>query len=303
MKIRAWGTYSVHNKVLFIFPDWEERAYYGFLEDINTVQFNKVVLINYIDGLHSTKTASVIEQIISTSISNNIELFKLDLQKNDFVHNWNIVAEFVLKQGGKLDEIYIDITTMPREVVWILLYNWRKKVSSVGYFYHKPLSYNNEWLTREPEVPRLLLKHSGVIDPFKQTALLIITGFDWERVNQINNFFEPKKVILGIQSGSQFDNHVRNKNELFSLETECASFEIDAYANDNGFSVIQNQVCSVLAEFNLVIASLGPKLTALSMYRLYVSHPEIALCYIPCKDFNVEYSEGISETIIGKIDL
>ncbi len=38
------------------------------------------------------------------------------------------------------------------------------------------------------------------------TALLIITGFDLQRTGQLVQYFEPKKTILAIQTGEQYQN-------------------------------------------------------------------------------------------------
>lgn len=290
-------------KVLFIFPDWEERAYEGFLKDMKAQTFREIVLVNYVDSLHSSATTSIVDKIKNFSIEEGISLAELNLQKNDVISNWKHIEDFIVNQEIESKEVFIDITTTPREVLWILLYNLGKKIESISYFYHQPQQYNKQWLTRESESPRLLLKHSGIIDPLKQTALLIITGFDSERVNQIVNYFDPKKVILAIQAGNQFDNEIRNNDDLFEVEVEKEILQIDAYDGDLGFNTINKKIGSLIADFNIVIASLGPKLTALSMYKLFLFHPEIALCYIPCKDFNIEYSKGIGSTIEGNIKL
>jgi hypothetical protein len=293
----------VNCKVLYIFPDWEERAYEGFLRDIESQRFQEIVLLNYLDGLHPLQTKSIAKKIEDYCLAQNILLVKLTLQKNDLIHNWAIIGNFILGRKVKDEEVFIDITTTPREVLWILLYNLGKQIESISYFYHQPKYYNKDWLTRESESPRLLLKHSGIIDPFKQTALLIITGFDSERVNQIVNYFDPKKVILAIQAGKQFDNEIRNNDGLFKIEGEKEILNLDAYDGDLGFDTINDKIGELIEDFNIVIASLGPKLTALSMYKLFLFHPEIALCYIPCKDFNIEYSKGIGSTITGNLEI
>lgn len=286
-----------------MFPDWEHRAYEGFLRDLKAQTFHEIVLFNYVDGLHPTETRLIVEKIKEFSLSEDISICELNLTKNDFISNWNVIDNFFVEKEIDKKEIFIDLTTTPREVLWILLYNLTKKVKSITYFYHQPEEYNQDWLTRESEAPRLLLKHSGIIDPLKQTALIIITGFDSERVNQIVNYFDPKKVILAIQKGNQFENQTRNNEKLFQIEVEKETLDIDAYDGDLGFEAINNKIGELSSDFNIVIASLGPKLTALSMYKLFLSYPEIALCYIPCKDFNVEYSKGIAATITGKVEL
>ncbi|PWG79285.1 hypothetical protein [Pararcticibacter amylolyticus] len=300
---RNRGTFSVEDKKLLIFPDWEDRAYEGFLRDIESQNFEEVVIINYGDGLHAEKTEDILSKIVAVASRRGLKFSKIDLKKNDFLSNWVCLEEIFSKPEFYSAEVFVDITTMPREVIWILLYNLRKFNRELSWFYHKPQSYNSDWLTREPDLPRLLLKHSGIIDPSKQTALVIITGFDGERVKQLLNFYDPKKVVMGIQSGTQFENDVRNNPRLFDLEVDCEFLNIDAYGQGSGFSAINEKIKAMVDEYNIVIASLGPKLTALSMYMLYIEHPEIALAYLPCKDFNLDYSYGIGDTLQGSLML
>jgi hypothetical protein len=45
-----------------------------------------------------------------------------------------------------------------------------------------------------------------------------------------------------------------------------------------------------------VVSSLGPKLSAISVYKTFLKHPEIALTYIPCREYNENYCEGIGDS-------
>ena len=44
------------------------------------------------------------------------------------------------------------------------------------------------------------------------------------------------------------------------------------------------------------VSSLGPKLSAISVYKTFLKHPEIALTYIPCREYNENYCEGIGDS-------
>jgi len=49
------------------------------------------------------------------------------------------------------------------------------------------------------------------------------------------------------------------------------------------------------------MASLGPKLSAVALYRLHKKYPQTGLVYAPAKEFNPQYSYGITESIIGEL--
>ena len=58
-------------------------------------------------------------------------------------------------------------------------------------------------------------------------------------------------------------------------------------------------------EFNIIIASRGPKTSSMSSYRTYLdSSNKIGLAYVPARDFNGKYSIGIDEDYInGAVNL
>lgn len=290
---------SMKNNVLFIFPGWETRVKDGFSKDIAEVDFSGIFLLNYSDGLHAEETGLNVQAIRKICAAKQIEVTDIKLSKNHSIYNWNYLESFLAALDIATAEVHIDITTMPREIIWMMLYNLKHKVKDIRYFYHKPEEYNKEWLTREPDTPRLLFKHSGVMAPDKQTTLIIIPGFDSERVAQLVNFYDPKKIVLGIQSGIQFSNDTRNNIRMFKVEVDTEEINIDAFADDLGFSAIDTAIIGLNEAYNIVLASLGPKLTALSMYKIYQKFPDIGLSYLPCKEYNLNYSKGTGDMVKG----
>ena len=172
--------------------------------------------------------------------------------------------------------------------------------------YHQPYKYSNEWLSRDAELPRLLFKHSGIVSIEKQTLLVIITGFDLERTKQLVYFYNPSRVILLIQKPNRLDENTRNTSRLHADEcmkmgVKTEYMEIDCYSEDWGYGVIEKVISENLESFNIVVSSLGPKLSAVSVYKTFINHPEIALTYIPCKEYNVNYCEGIGNSFEGHV--
>jgi hypothetical protein len=287
------------NNILLIFPGWETRVKVGFSKDTGEVEFSAIFLLNYSDGLHAEETSLNLQAIRQICLLKEIQVTDIKLSKNHSIYNWNYLESFLAGLDTLNVEVYIDITTMPRGIIWMILYNLKHKVENVHYFYHKPEEYNKEWLTREPDTPRLLFKHSGIMSPDKQTALIIIPGFDSERVAQMINFYDPKKVVLGIQSGAQFSNDSRNNIKMFKVEVDTEEMNIDAFADDLGFSAIDAAIVRLSDRYNIVLASLGPKLTALSMYKIHQKFPDIGLSYLPCKEYNLNYSKGTGDMLKG----
>lgn len=198
-------------------------------------------------------------------------------------------------------DVMLDFTTAPRESIWTLLYILTKAGVRVSYVYHTPESYNSEWLSRDPGEPRLMLKMSGLQDLTKPTILLILTGFDLDRTTQLVTFYEPMKTLLGMQTGSQFSNQELNvfrHDKILMGEANVESFEVDLYGVDHGFREIEEKVAIFLGEANIVVSSLGPKPSAVALFKIWSKYPEIALAYAPSNEYNRYYSQGLGERIV-----
>lgn len=295
--------------ILIISPSWEERSYLGLENNIKELDIRKICIIKYTESLLSSETEIILKHIKEIAIRLDVSICYLMLQNNvtekwialsSFVSNLNLVSE---------DHIYLDITTMSRNVIWAILFFLRQNPHTINVVYYQPQSYSSTWVSKEPDVPRLLFKHSGIYRMGLPTALIILTGFDPERTKQIIRYYEPQKVILGVQKGEQFSNstlnnctvHKKSCIGLIDVNSIC-DFEFDAYSHDNGFDLINKQVELLLEKYNIIVSSHGPKLSAISLYKCFLRHNEIALSYLPCKEYNRDYCQGIGGKIIATID-
>jgi len=288
-------------KILIIYPSWEERSSKGFLTDMQ-YSFSEVLLIKNANS-HSESFKEQLLRIENICKGGGIAINYVDIC-NDSITNWQKLNTAVSTLIDTADDVTLDITTMSRNIVWTIIYFLRNKVKTINIVYHKPQTYAKDWISREPDQPRLLLKHSGIYDLGKETSLIIITGFDEERTKYMLNKYEPKKVYLLVQIGAQFDNSDRNNAESHKQicrkyglrEEDIILMSIDAYSNDLGFSTIDSAI-NAESESNVILASFGPKPSAVAAYRCYMQHPEIALCYLPCNEYNPNYCQGIGDTV------
>ena len=101
---------------------------------------------------------------------------------------------------GECDGILIDISTMPREIIWYALWMVEQKTKSARYVYHSPKKYGTDWLSKDPRAPRFVYKLSGVALPSAKTALIVTVGYDPPRVRRLLNWCEPARSMVGVQS-------------------------------------------------------------------------------------------------------
>lgn len=291
----------MNNRRLISVLGWEDRFLQGLKQDVEQFSINVVDLLIYEEYLPATSQHLNAANALSREAECTFREHHVHY-KNP-VTTWKYLQAWITREIKSDEEVWLDLTTMPRETIWSLLSFLVSTGCVVHYVYWPPASYTGEWLCKEPDRPRLLFKHSGVAALEKDTALIILTGYDEERTAQLVSHYEPKLTLLGIQTGEQFNNE--NRNSLLIHEVQCKgatdlqSFYVNAYEAQHGLLKLREVVTSLLDKYNVIVSSLGPKLSAIAVYKLYQEIPDIALTYVPTHQYNLNYSQGIKEGVTG----
>lgn len=281
---------------------WEDRFFDGTMKTIETNDIDNLVVLVISEFLNKTKQN--LERLENTQKS--LKKKRLEISLLDDAGAWNQLSGFFSEHKLNDTSVCVDITTMPRFLIWFLMHYLDVNSNAVDYVYYKPDSYEKcNWLTSDAETPRLVFKHSGIYLPDRPTILIIQTGFDIERVNQMIYAYEPEKVLLASQTGDQFDNSIENikKHKEHLKFQNLEFFEIDAFNSDFGFSKIEEVIVKLKDDYNIVLSSFGPKPTSLAMFYLNKKHPEIGLSYVLVKNYNSKYSHGTNFNKIINISL
>lgn len=275
---------------------WEERFLSGMEIAINQKKIKKIILIIFVDYTGMNKMEKHLEELIKLAEQNVIEVETIELEYLSSIENWKKLDEYFSINNFE-NEVLLNITTIPRETIWTLLFFLKQKVNEIKYIYFKPQNYAEQWLTKNHKKPRLLFKHSGVFDLDKPLAIFIITGFDSSRLNSLIEYYEPAKIVVLNQKGNQFNNESRiSNNSIEGIEVEV--IEYDSYDIVEASQILANKIKNH-EDFNIIISSQGPKLSSLSTYRNYItSENKIGLAYVAARDYNTEYSTGIDPNYI-----
>lgn len=135
-----------------------------------------------------------------------------------------------------------------------------------------------------------------------RTALVILAGYDVDRVRHLVDVFEPAVTLLGIQADSLDPlNPAKMKAVIdeFAGDNSVMTFSVDAFSPDRGKSQVEQMIGSIHDSHNIVMASMGPKLTAISLYELHRQNENLGLVYLPSGEFNRDYSKGLGESLWG----
>lgn len=280
---------------------WEERFLLGLTELLNQSCPKDLIMYYFIEYDEYTKDNR--QKIEGLCREKDIHIDSYQLSFKASVESWSTIYNTanIERTAGK--EVTVDFTTMPRETLWTLLDFLTENRAIIQYVYHTPERYSNEWLSRDPGRPRIVYKLGGEAKLGLPTMLLILTGYDPERVDQLIRFFDPYYTLLGVQTGEQFNNQSMNvaNYEHYRREPGVTLFSLDAYEDDHGFSSIEAQLKIYLDGYNVIMSSLGPKLSAIALYKLHKKYLHTALAYAPSNEFNLEYSFGIGKTFMNQL--
>ena len=286
--------------ILLAFASWEERFALGLQADLSAGPSCSQALVFYFSD-YADRTEQARSDVGSLCREQRVKYREVELSTDHPAKN----LEEMNKVIGGLDldiSIVVDISTMPREIIWQVFWLCEGRSAPFEYRYHSPASYSEDWLSRSFGRPRLVHKLSGEAASGLTTALLLAVGYDIQRVWQLVRFFEPSKLMIGLQKNSPFrdnDSIMQQYAKEFEVADENSVFEMDAFAQDHGFVSIQKQLHELGDRYNVLLGSLGPKLTAVSLYRVQRKQPKMGLVYAPASEFNDEYSKGIGPLYQG----
>jgi hypothetical protein len=218
--------------------------------------------------------------------------------------NWNQIQKDVAEIANTHPGAHVDISTMPRELIWTLFWSLHAAKIPIVYSYHCPEAYHEEWQSRDPKRPRLVFKLSGIAQLDRRTSLIALTGYDSQRTAQLIRFYEPEMSFVGLQKGDVNkgnSKHMDEQRHLFSQDPSITQFDLDAFSEDFGEGEIYKHLHKIIGTHNVIVGCLGPKLSAVAVYRLHRKHPEIGITYAPSGEFNREYSTGIGQCFTGTV--
>lgn len=275
--------------VLICFGSWEERFVLGTLNDLTTtIGINKIVCFYFEDGQHVEETEKNLKKV-KQKCSDAIEFQNVKLKLNDYKFSWKLL-ESSLNEINASDAI-LNISTMTRNMIFSLIHFLEKLDIKYKVRYYPVESHGTE-LTKNPSMPEMIFQHGGVMLPDLQTALIVMVGYDTKRVQQLYNFFEPKKILIGIGSNHQTvtpPNYDTSFNEISNKHV----FNIDSFSNESVFIKLEELYLDLKDKYNVLVCSLGPKLETIGIYKFHKKNPEVGLVYAPSKDYSENYSKGI----------
>ena len=287
--------------VVVTVASWEPRFLLGIrrtLQDVTARRLVAYFLREY--GDRTDEARQTLRQLAQDRPGLDFEERELSFCAPDVT--WCTLEKDLGPGAGVGKRVLLDITTMPRELIWSALFWLETAAAKVHYVYNRPETYATDWLARDPDDPRLVFKLAGTLELGRSTALVAVTGFDENRCRQAVEFYEPVRVLLATQGGQQYENNRRNVGRNFAASgIAIEHIEVNAYSEDHGYGELQDRVKDYSRVYNVILCSFGPKPSAVALFRLQRDFSQCALAYIGCREYNLKYSTGLGDAVRGSI--
>lgn len=270
------------------FTSWEDRFITTFEKDTKANEFSKILIFNYTNGHNLECKKECFEKIEELNRTNkNIEFF--DMEINNDISNWKLLYR-VFNNNIK-GNVLLNISTMPRNIIYYSLHfldNFNYKYNVI---YYNAIKHDSG-LTQSPLIPSLILQHSGIFYSNKKTLLVVSLGYDEKRIYQVYNHFEPKKIVI-LSENKHKSSIDKDVNFQFTDIEEKDIIKINSFEKNNIFDKLESIITPLHKEYNIILCSLGPKISSLEFYMYNKKYPETALCYVSLKEYSTEYSKGV----------
>lgn len=263
--------------------------------------------LNIADALNGSvsKTIGLVNLHSISETSNNLDSF------NEYKNSKVIGVESINSMGllDSLDEeisgidnyLLVDITSMSREMLLSLLayLNAKHLIDRTTFLNNCAESYG-DWLSKGVLEVRSVLGYSGVLYPSKKLHLVILSGFEEERVMSIIEQFEPNKITIGYGDGNaevNEDLEEKNIGNFRSIKTNLLDRlgynELDI--NEFDFSSTDPSLVKITLEevlennfsdYNIIISPLNTKISSLGVGLYALEHNEVQICYAEAEIYN-----------------
>ena len=296
---------------LFVSASFEERGY-GIGEQLwENVRSKRFVCFNenHLSYLHSS--VNRFREMIP-----NAEFVSLDSDNplRSF-NNLRLAIKSLTNDGAC--HVGIDITCFTREATPILLFLMKHELpkgSLITAFYQKAGHYGRTrrggWLTEGVREVRTILGYSGSVSLSADTHLIIVSGFEYERAQEIVDAVQPTRISLGhamVEDGVAFTFNLDHETFVKQLEGLYLGLSLDRFnfSSVDPFITKANlqKVVQTSCNQNIVVACLNTKPATFGVSLAALEDPVIQLVYAQPVCYNtLGYSEPSGEIVFFTIN-
>lgn len=235
-----------------------------------------------------------------------------NLDKFNEYENSIVIGDELINTMGLLDnldkevndinnDLLVDITSMSREMLLSLLayLNAKLLIQRTTFLNNCAESYG-DWLSKGVLEVRSILGYSGVLYPSRKLHLVILAGFEEERVVSIIEQFEPNKITIGYGDGNPIVNEELGEKNISYFRSikmnlldrlgysELNVTEFDFSSTDPALVklALEEVLGSDFEDYNIIISPLNTKISTLGVGLYALEHNEVQICYAEAEIYN-----------------
>lgn len=288
----------VPDRVGFIcFASFESRCL-SIPQAINQNKIVKTWIIRNNYGRTAEANQSNLE--IIKNLSTNNEEIGFSLKRSDKIAD--SIFELIKKlKMLHLENIVVDISTFTHEVLLILiraLYISKNEFEKILFLYNGAEKYS-EWLSKGCKDIRNVIGYPGYWNPSYKYHLIVLSGFEKERIAGLVEMLEPDSLSLGVCSDSTNDNHNNKILEYRETFDEWArNLQVIKKYEKFDFSCIYieetirniEKIITSDSKMNYILAPLNTKLSTVAAGIVALRNEAVQLCYPIPEAYNIEYA-------------
>lgn len=279
--------------VLITVASWEERFALGLKRSLSKETFANVMCLASVR--YAGETATHREKARQHAVDSGVAFTELSFDFEDQVECYQQMVS--LAQDERLvtsDRIVLDVSTAPRTLVWMLLGTLAPANREVVIRYSQAGEYGT-WQTTEEGEPRLIINRSGIMYPDKPTCLVMLCGPEISRAEKMFNRFEPRKTLILRDPRAADYGEIRKLPIEYGSAVEEIEFDNTDVSKAN-LARLADLVAPQIETYNVVAASLGPKMGAILLFELTEQYEQVGLSYVISGQHNLSSTSGIANS-------
>jgi len=204
--------------------------------------------------------------------------------------------------------VTVDVTTFNREALLVLMALLRNNCKSarIRVLYVSPTKHG-EWLSRGFREVRNIIGFPGIQRGSRSTMLVVLSGFEPDRIRKLIEEHEPKTVLLGFgdpPTERQFlDRNIEEQKTVLARQN-VERFNFPANGIEKCHRILTELLSKYLFEYNIILAPMSTKLSTLGGYLTVEAMQEIQMTYCVPSQYNVKnYSKGESHLFMEEMPM
>lgn len=314
-KTKEAKRYLKKEYALICFASFEERCR-TIPEAIQECTINDVIVLLNVGESAIERNAENAKYI--QSLYNKASISEIDMD-DPISATETIMSVIKSVASSGINNLLVDISTFTHETLLILLrvINDNKCFESTTFLYNGASQYSlgdvpeQVWLSKGCKDVRNVIGFPGLIKPSSRTHVIVLSGFEIERLTGLVEMLEPDELSIGEGKDPTHGNHAESmdyfKKKIDRWKKIFSNDAIKLFEFSCSDIVKTTDQLNMIIEDNkgknIIIVPLNTKLSTLAAGVVALNNEDVQICYSVPEMYNTTgYSEPSDNITIVELD-